>query len=219
MVMVADDIADLSHQRRAGAQPFQDLARHGRAFLFLVFSLTAAVFLLGLDDADVVQVGGTQYHGRVAALDAADPLGVTRHPDGVADTLEVALEIALHLDGHTVLEQIIGLEQEFLGQRADALLGILAVGRTAEIHVRIDEPVLAFWAFAGRVVLKKLDAGAAFGACHLKDGAGLPIEGILSWAFHGGAPFFGFRVAAAGNPAAIFFTHVKVSIVFPDDRG
>jgi hypothetical protein len=74
----------------------------------------------------------------------------------MADALEVAPEIAFHLDGHPVLEQVFLLQQELFGQGADALLGVLAIRRAAEIQVRVHEPVLALRAFAGRVVLEKL---------------------------------------------------------------
>jgi hypothetical protein len=93
----------------------------------------------------------------------------------MADALEVAPEIAFHLDGHAVLEQVFLLQQELLGQGADTLLGVLAVGCTPEIQIRVDEAVLAFGAFTGRVVLEELDVGTTFGARNLINGTGLPI--------------------------------------------
>jgi hypothetical protein len=50
--------------------------------------------------------------------------------------------------------------------------------------------VAAVAAFAGCVVLEKFHSVIAFRAFYIKDCAGLPILGVLPWAFHGDLPFF-----------------------------
>jgi hypothetical protein len=107
----------------------------------------------------------------------------------VADAFEIAFEVAFHLDGHPVLEQVTPLSQQFRRQRSQALLGILAVGGTTEIQPGVGETMAAGSAFAGGIVFEKLHNASAFWAFGIVNGAFTPILGILSGAFHIGTSF------------------------------
>ena len=144
----------------------------------------AAVLTPGFPTANVVQIGGRENHREVALHGFADPLGVPRHPAGMADALEVVLEIALHLDRHPVLQQVFLLGRKPFRQRAQALLGIRAVGGAAEVHLRVDEAVAAFAALAGGVVLEKFNGLAALGTFFLENRPWLPVLHVLSRAPH-----------------------------------
>jgi hypothetical protein len=74
----------------------------------------------------------------------------------MADPLEVFLKILLHLDGYPVLQQFISLSQNFRRQLTQALFGIFAIGRAAEVHLGIHQFVAAFLAAASGLVLEEL---------------------------------------------------------------
>jgi hypothetical protein len=102
----------------------------------------------------------------------------------VPDTPEVFPEMALYLDGHTVLEQILLLGDEFRRKIPDALFRIFAIGCAAEIQLRIHEAMPALGASSSGVILEKLHLASAFRAFGLKNSPRLPVPAVLSRAFH-----------------------------------
>ena len=76
------------------------------------------------------------------------------------------------------------LSRKLRWKRAQTLFGELAIGGTAEIHMRVHEPMPAVTAFAGGVIFEEFDRLAALGAFDFKNGPWFPVTGILSWAFH-----------------------------------
>ena len=74
----------------------------------------------------------------------------------MADAFEILSEIAFHLNGHPVLQQVLFLGHQFRGQIPETLLGILTVGGAAEIHLGVQDPLPAFFAAAGGIVFKEL---------------------------------------------------------------
>jgi hypothetical protein len=102
----------------------------------------------------------------------------------MADALKIRPEIPLHFHSNPILHQILLLGYSFGRQSSDAFLGKLAVGRTTKIHFGIGEPVAAFFAFAGRVVLEKFYYMAALGAFFVKNGPRFPVSTVLSGTLH-----------------------------------
>jgi hypothetical protein len=142
------------------------------------------MFSLRLFDPDVVEIGCNQYHGQVALLLFADLLGIPGDPYGMSDPSKILFKIPLHLDGHSILEEILLLGNQLRRKVADALLRELTVRRTAKIHFRIEKPVTTFFAHTGGIVLKELHAIPALRAFGLKYGPWFPITAVLSRAFH-----------------------------------
>ena len=101
------------------------------------------------------------------------------------DPFEVHFEIAFHFHGHPILEKIFFLSQKLRGQGPQALFGILTIGCTTEIHVRIDKPVAALTTFSGGVIFEELHGVTTFWALGFKDGIRFPEAAVLSGAFHG----------------------------------
>jgi hypothetical protein len=102
----------------------------------------------------------------------------------MTDLSEILLEKAFHLDGHPVLEKVLLLGKQFRGKRADALVGVFAVGGAAEIQFRVQELMSAFSAPAGGVVLEKFHLGVALGTPGFKNRILFPIATVLSGTFH-----------------------------------
>jgi hypothetical protein len=100
------------------------------------------------------------------------------------DPLEVLSKIALHFNGHPVLQEVISLGQELWRKVAQTLLGIRAVGSASKIHFGIHKSMTAFFAQACCVVLEKFHFIAALGALDFKDRPRLPVTAILSGTFH-----------------------------------
>jgi hypothetical protein len=131
-----------------------------------------------------MQKGGHQDHRRVSALLSGNFFGMPCNANAVADPSEVAPEMALHLNGHPVLEQVFLLSDEFRGHVSNALLGVGAVGRTAEVHVGVQKAVAASPAHTRGIVPEKLHVTATAGALDLEDRPRFPVAAVLSRAFH-----------------------------------
>jgi hypothetical protein len=102
----------------------------------------------------------------------------------MTDAFKIIFKIALHFNGHTILEQIFFLRNQFRRQVSDTLFGIRTIGRTAKIHIRIHKAMAAFVAFAAGVVLKKLNGVAALRTLGFKNCPRFPVKRILSRTFH-----------------------------------
>ena len=74
-----------------------------------------------------MQIGGRQNNRQIALLAFCDLLGIPGHPAALADAFEILFKVAFHLNGHTVLEQVLLLGDELRGQVADTLGRILTV--------------------------------------------------------------------------------------------
>jgi hypothetical protein len=94
-----------------------------------------------------------------------------------------------HFYSHPVLEQLIFLGEEFWGQLAQALLGKFAIGGAAKVHFGIHQPMPAFFAETGGLILKEFYRMVANGAGNMKDRSRLPISAILTRTSHEPPPF------------------------------
>ena len=143
------------------------------------------IFPFRLLKPDIVQIGGRQRRPPGCPLPFADFFGVPGHPAGMPDALKIRSEIALHLDGHPIFQQILLLGQQLRGQGAQALLGILAVGGAAEIHFGIEHALVPHRTLQRRVVssLKNSISWPQWGIGSSKTeprlpSSGCPVRGI-----------------------------------------
>jgi hypothetical protein len=93
-----------------------------------------------------------------------------------------------HFYSHPVLEKLIFLGEELWWQFPQTLLGIFTVGRAAKVHFGIDQPMPAFLAAAGWLILEKLYRVITNGAKNFKDRSRLPVAAVLSRTSHGHPP-------------------------------
>ncbi len=169
----------------AGIEFREDLACHVGPFLLLVTRFGALMFFLGFLDADVVQVGGRKSHRGIALFLLDEPFRVAGNSCGMADPLEILLEIELHLHCHSVFEEVLLLLYQLWRKLSKTMLRKLAMGCAAEVHLRVEHLMPAFLAPAPRLIFEEFNSLAAFGALGVKDGVEFPEAWVLSRAFHG----------------------------------
>jgi hypothetical protein len=132
-----------------------------------------------------MEIGRDQNDRQVALLCFADFLSISGDPGGMTDSSEILFEIPFHLNGYTILEEVLFLGNQLGRKIADALIRVPAVRGTTKIHFGIEKSVTTFFAQTRGVIFKKLYHSPTFGAFGLKDGPRLPIAAVLSRAFHG----------------------------------
>jgi hypothetical protein len=186
--VMTDDVANLLYKILSCPQAGHDCSGNGRPLGMLILGGSAVVFPLGFMNADIVQIGGTQNHGRIAPFIFYYLFSVSGHIGGMADPPEVTAEITLHFHSHPIFQKIFFLSKQRRRQIAQTLVGMRAVDRTPEIHPGVDELVAAAGTFSCGIVPEKFHLIAAPRAWSLKYGPGPPKTRILSRAFHGFFP-------------------------------
>ncbi|EKD22414.1 MAG: hypothetical protein ACD_87C00012G0001 [uncultured bacterium] len=138
-----------------------------------------------LGNTDIVEIGGTENHHHASPFLPRNPFRVPGHFGGMTDAAEVPFEVAFHFHGHPVFQEIPPLGEQFRRKLSQALLGVLAIGCTTEIHPRVDHLMPAMMTLAGGLVFEKLNRTSAFGAGGVENGPRLPVARVLSRALHG----------------------------------
>jgi hypothetical protein len=103
----------------------------------------------------------------------------------MANPFEILFEVALHLNGDPVFQEIVFLCEKLRRQFPETLFGKFAVSGTAKVHLRIDHLMATISTFPIGLVFEKLYITPAIWTLGLKDIARFPVAGVLAWTFHG----------------------------------
>jgi hypothetical protein len=105
VMVTANNATDLLRHFVISPQVGQDLSGERDTFFLMILVGLTMMPSLSFVDADVMEVGGTQHHTRIAAFTPHDLLGLSGHISGVADPLEVFSEIAFHFNDYPILQE------------------------------------------------------------------------------------------------------------------
>ena len=180
-----DDVADFRYQLRSGIESSQDFTGGLDTLLLLVAGAGSGVLGARLVGSDVVEIGGTEYHGWITALALDDFFRISRDLGGASNAFEVSLKGLFHFYGDTVFEEVLTFGQQLWGQFAKALFSKLAVRCATEIHLRVDEFLATVLALPRALILEEFHCMATLGTLRFKDGSRLPETTVLTGALHG----------------------------------
>jgi hypothetical protein len=184
-VVMSYYVAYLIDETRVGIEFLQYCPGHRRTLEMLIASGAGLILFFGFLDADVVKIGGSQYHRWVSFFGFHQFIRIAGDSGCMADSLEIGLEIHLHLHCDAVFEKVLLLLDEFRRQVAEALRCKFAVGCTAEVHFGIEHLIAALFARPPSFIFEELNGSAAVWTDCVKDCIEFPITGVLARAFHG----------------------------------
>ena len=172
-----DQVECLFREIRTRAEAFKNLPR-----ILLPVRVHCRACLAPL--IEQVKKGGAKQHPERRLFLPGYLRRETGNLDAVGDSREVPSESALHLQGDTILEQVVPLSLEAQALLLPGIPPRICSGGTAEVHSRIEEHPCAGRTSSFGLVLEELDQIAARGAINLENIARLPVPGILTGTSH-----------------------------------
>jgi hypothetical protein len=88
---------------------------------------------------------------------------------GMGNASEIAPKVPFHFQRHPILQKVVPLREKLRGKIPQTLFGILAVGGTSKVHLRIDESIAALPALSLRFVFEEFHQMPALRTFGLKN--------------------------------------------------